>query len=79
MPLNLKRLGLKYHSMSLVSNIYMIQAILHKLCLVPNRNVYRGPVLNWVNTELLVSFRKNYTVIGTCVVLSPYTSLLMSN
>ncbi len=31
-----------------------------------------GPVLNWVNTRLPVSFRTNDTVIDTCVVLSPY-------
>ncbi len=38
-----------------------------------------GPVRNWVNTSLLVSFRTNDTVIDACVVLSPYTSMLMNN
>ncbi len=38
-----------------------------------------GLVRNWVNTELPVSFSTNDTVIDTCVVLSPYTSMLMMN
>ncbi len=38
-----------------------------------------GPVHNCVNTGLPVSFRTNDTVIDTYVVLSPYTSMLMTN
>ncbi len=38
-----------------------------------------GLVRNWVITRLPLSFRTNDTVIDTWVVLSPYTSMLMTN
>ncbi len=38
---------------------------------IENRHVF-GPVHNWVTTGLPISLRTNYTVIDTCVVLSPY-------